>query len=307
MKKNRKFIGLALCAFSGAAVLPGCSGGSSSGLISTPPTQPQAIAIKPLRFALQDGRIVTLNLTRTGNVVAGKLLTPPRVTTMRVGTRANEPVVPLSWDGGNYDVSGAFTPPRDIDLTGQITQNGVTVPFRYDGQIPTDTQPGTFSLTAGGQTVTVTLPAFNAQPPAPQRRNGFDGTATGDNGNTGISTIAASGNSQVQRTTGGKTDIVLGQYSFKSAKDEIIIFQTFGTFPNLQFKTYNVAATSDKPVYYFVFTKTGSRYISVSGNVTYIDKVNNLISLKFENVLFREQTTGKTLLVNGTGALEDKR
>ena len=120
-----------------------------------------------------DGRVVRLqNLRVVGTKLSGTLGAPAALTTR--GNKAskanaakiNEAVVPLSWDGGNYNVSGTFTEPLNIDLSGEVRQNGVSVPFVYKGVLPTATRPGMFSLTAGGQTVSVAIPAFNPTPTA---------------------------------------------------------------------------------------------------------------------------------------------
>lgn len=172
MKLFRVFCNGALLILPLGVLISGCGGGSDGPTTPTStPTTPTATStlvpttsatatsiptqvVAPLRFAFSDGRVVTVRLQTQGRRAFGVVETP-----LAPSSATNEPVVPLSWDGGNYAVDGAFTPPLGVNVSGQIKQNGLTVPFGFRGTLPTETAPGRFFISAGGKTVTVNFPA----------------------------------------------------------------------------------------------------------------------------------------------------
>ncbi len=135
---------------------------STSAPVATATSSPTATTIptqtaSPLRFALSDGRVVTVRLQLQGRRAFGVLETP-----LGSSTRTNEPAVPFLWDGGNYALDGTFTPPQSVNVSGQLTQNGASVPFTLRGTLPTQSASGPFTLSVNGRSVRLTFPATGA-------------------------------------------------------------------------------------------------------------------------------------------------
>lgn len=164
---NRKMIlflgGLTLCSLPMMTMLPGC-GGSDSGPNITPTPSPSNRAFTaPVNFG--NGQSGTLNLQVQNNRANGNLIVRSRLVEFggQLGAREFRSQI----TAGTYPVSGTFTDPRAFDVSGTFGQVGGG--FRITGTVPTESENGSFNLTASGsQNANGPIPSINTQPtPAP--------------------------------------------------------------------------------------------------------------------------------------------
>lgn len=66
---------------------------------------------------------------------------------------------------GRYAFTGSFSPPRGFTMRGNFPEPAGM--FNLTGTLPTQTEPGNFTFTQGGETVSDILPAFNSLPSQP--------------------------------------------------------------------------------------------------------------------------------------------
>ena len=138
--------GTLFVALPATVALPGCGGGSSNRLPSV-----QLFSAPVQLSANQTGR---LNVRLRGITVEGDLIVNA-ATGPNPGPRPG--ALPFNVPAGTYALTGNFTPPRGFTLNGDFP--APLGAFSVTGQIPSgDTDPGSFSITAGGQTVSGTFP-----------------------------------------------------------------------------------------------------------------------------------------------------
>lgn len=166
MKKVYLPVGVTLALLPLAALLPGCSGGGGGGFNSSPTSTPSPTATPtqsapltaPVNFG--NGQTGTLTLRTQGTNVTGTLAVNSAVATA-AGRSAQ--AFTFSIPADTYSVSGTFTPPRGFSVTGNFPAplNG----FSISGTIPTTSETGSYTINAGGQTVTGTYPKIGGPIP----------------------------------------------------------------------------------------------------------------------------------------------
>lgn len=185
-------------------LLPGCSGGSGGGIVNPTSAPSNLVTNAPVTFSASQTGSLTLN--RNGNDVTGTLTVNP-VTALKV---RGAQIFTFTIPAGVYTVTGSYN-----EATRTVTLNG-TFPapvgaFNYTGTIPTATQPGSYTITAGGQTVTGTLPATGTVTPVPSGTPVVTPTTPGSTNITGTLTY-----SDVSATYNGSSPTALtnGQGGF---------------------------------------------------------------------------------------------
>lgn len=107
-----------------------------------------------------NGQTGSLNLTRQGNQVDGELTISNPSPTLR------SQALSRSLQFGSYALTGSFTPPKGFSVTGNFPAPIGT--FTVSGNFPSLTEPGSATLEANGETVSIELPALNTIPsPSP--------------------------------------------------------------------------------------------------------------------------------------------
>lgn len=172
MKQSFSLVyGALLAAFPLAALLTGCGGGG--GIIGeatpTPSSSPTATSATPVPTSVDLGsapvvfsnnQIGTLSLTRKGTAVSGTVVVND-VATQGLAGRSTQ-ALSFSIKAGTYQVSGTFTPPRGFSITGNFP--APVGAFSITGAIPTTSETGSYTLKAGGETVTGTYPKISTLP-----------------------------------------------------------------------------------------------------------------------------------------------
>ena len=156
---KRLVLPLALVSAVLPVVLLGCGGGSGTNPQKTQ-TGPQTIALAPATFALANGQRVTLTGARTGTDLKGNLKVEA-APLARTQSGAQNATFPFQIAVGNYGFTGTFTPPRGFSINGDFSTVGS---FQMTGQLETQTEDGSYSLTTNGVTDNGIIPALNSNP-----------------------------------------------------------------------------------------------------------------------------------------------
>lgn len=132
---------------------------------SAVPVQPQSTSQNtPSRYYLPlnlgNGQDIHLDFNIQGKDIQGELI----VTETGLHTH----IFSRSFTFGRYNFSGSYTPPRGFALSGVFPEP--IGAFNLNGSLPTQTDPGHFEFTQGGETVSDTLPALNTLPSPPPPR-----------------------------------------------------------------------------------------------------------------------------------------
>lgn len=129
-----------------SVLLPGCGGGGSSSSLP-------AVKLFSAPVQLSANQTGRLNVRLRGETIEGDLI-------VNAATGPNPGptpgALPFNVPAGTYALTGNFTPPRGFTLNGDFP--APLGAFSVTGQIPTSSAPGSFAITAGGQTVSGTLP-----------------------------------------------------------------------------------------------------------------------------------------------------
>lgn len=132
----------ALCSLFLIGLLTGCP---ASGPGQLTPAENYS---SPLTFS--NGQTAQLNLKRQGTDLSGELTIAARTGTQQFTQTINT---------GTYSLTGTYSPPRTYSLTG--TFPAPLGSFSFSGQLPTAGLPGSYLLTAGGQSLSGILPALS--------------------------------------------------------------------------------------------------------------------------------------------------
>lgn len=137
----------------------------TAGPTAAPTTVPAQSFAAPIRFP--NGQNGTLNLRVAGTSVTGNVV-------VRALGVARLQQTSFAIAAGTYPISGTFTPPRGFTVRGSFP--APIGSFTISGTLPTATQAGAYTLTAGGQTVSGIVPVPGATPtPAPTQPGGGSG------------------------------------------------------------------------------------------------------------------------------------
>lgn len=127
-------------------LLPGCGGGSSSNRLP-------AIRLFSAPVQLSANQTARLNVRLRGITIEGDLIVN-EATGPNPGPTPG--ALPFNLPASTYALTGTFTAPRGFTLTGDFPAPVGT--FSVTGQIPTSSETGSFTITAGGNTVSGTFP-----------------------------------------------------------------------------------------------------------------------------------------------------
>ncbi len=140
--------------------LAGC-GGSSSQIASSKP----AAQILTVPIAFTSGQTGSLTMALTTNTAGTLTIGPAAQTQNAVHTpvaHADPIVLPITLPNGTYLITGTFTPPAAFSVSGTLPAPYGT--FTITGTIPSNSQPGSFTLIAGGQKYSGIVPIPVTEP-----------------------------------------------------------------------------------------------------------------------------------------------
>ena len=196
--RTRSWVLLGAALLFGAPVvttLPGCGGGSGSGV--------QLFNDLPLN--LGNGQNGLLDLTVNGTTLSGRLdVSNQAANALNTGLKAENPsshqpkALSFQIPPGAYLLSGTFSPPRNFEAQGTYqNSNGQSINFTITGRVPTTSDEGSYTFAALGQSVSGTIPRIGQNTPTPTAT----ATATPiSNGDTVSGNITGALNSNVVAT-----------------------------------------------------------------------------------------------------------
>lgn len=113
-----------------------------------------------LPLNLGNGQAVSVSMQIQGQQISGELI----VAEHALRTQSISHTLRI----GRYAFTGSFSPPRGFTMAGNFSEPAE--PFSLTGTLPTQTDPGSFTFTQGGETVSDILPAFNSLPSQPAQQ-----------------------------------------------------------------------------------------------------------------------------------------
>lgn len=125
----------------------------------TPTTAPEQVSLQTT--PLGNGQTASFRFAREDQKVSGELTIAAADASVQQFSRALKP--------GTYPLLGSFQPPRGFSMLGDL--GAVLGSFSVSGSFPSQTEPGSATLTVNGESVTVVIPALQDIPkiqPTPQ-------------------------------------------------------------------------------------------------------------------------------------------
>jgi hypothetical protein len=139
-------------------LLTACPNPSQIGASSVAPQSQVQNYELPLN--LGNGQAVSVSMQIQGQQISGELIVAERA----LRTQSISHTLRM----GRYAFTGSFSPPRGFTMAGNFSEPAE--PFSLTGTLPTETDPGSFTFTQGGETVSDILPALNTLPPQPAQQ-----------------------------------------------------------------------------------------------------------------------------------------